>query len=107
MQQSLFDVLAVPAEQLKYEAFKEANPWVMPTLTKMCYQLITVDTPTTASQLLLKSCVTNTQSPTTPVANSNSTTITALLWPERSCKKPMLDGFFSTRKSVADLTEDY
>jgi hypothetical protein len=39
MQQSLFDVLAVPAEQLKYEAFKEANPWVMPTLTKMCYQL--------------------------------------------------------------------
>ena len=40
MQQSLFDVLAVPAEKLKYEAFKKANPWVMPTLTKMCYQLM-------------------------------------------------------------------
>ena len=39
MQQSLFDVLDVPAEKLKYEAFKEANPWVIERLTKMCYAL--------------------------------------------------------------------
>ena len=36
MQPSLFDVLEVPAEKLKYEAFKEANPWVIERLTKMC-----------------------------------------------------------------------
>ena len=39
MQQSLFDVLEVPAEKLKYEAFKEANPWVIESLTKMCYNI--------------------------------------------------------------------
>ena len=39
MQQSLFDVLVKTPEMLKYEAFKEANPWVIESLTKMCYNI--------------------------------------------------------------------
>jgi hypothetical protein len=85
MQPSLFDVLVETPEMLKYEAFKQANPWVMPTLTKMCYQLMHRGYTHYGIAALIE-VLRYTPSQMTPVANSNSTTTIALLWLERSCK---------------------
>jgi hypothetical protein len=88
MQQSLFDVLDVPAEKLKYEAFKEANPWVMPALLEMVYKLhIQGHTHYGIAALVevLRYKHATTNDPST--VNSNLTTTIALLWPETSCKK--------------------
>jgi hypothetical protein len=111
MQQSLFDVLAVPAEQLKYEAFKEANPWVMPALLDQNGATNSMH-PRPHSLRHCSSCrslaLRSTQPPTTQTVNSNSTTITArFMAREIMQENPIFEGFFSTRKSVADLTEDY
>ena len=38
-QLSFFDILAQPQALLDYEAFKEANPWVLPRLVEMSYNL--------------------------------------------------------------------
>ena len=86
MQPSLFDVLAVPAEMLKYEAFKEANPWVMPTLTKMCYQLMHrgythYGIAALIEVLRYEHAITNDPSSEFKFNNNYRA-----LWPERSCK---------------------
>jgi hypothetical protein len=108
MQPSLFDVLAVPAEKLKYEAFKEANPWVIERLTKMCYALYNNGHNHYGIGALVE--VLRFQHSTTYDPNSEfkfNNNYRAYLAREIMQNNPMLDGFFSTRKSVADLSEDY
>ena len=108
MQPSLFDVLAVPAEMLKYEAFKEANPWVMPTLTKMCYQLMHrgythYGIAALIEVLRYEHAITN--DPSSEFKFNNN--YRAFMAREIMQENPIFEGFFSTRKSVADLSEDY
>jgi len=107
MQPSLFDVLEVPAEKLKYEAFKEANPWVMPALLKMVYKLhiqghTHYGIAALVEVLRYEHAITNDPSSEFKF-NNNYRAFMA----REIMQKPMLEGFFSTRKSVADLSEDY
>ena len=107
MQLSFFDVCITSDEMLKYEAFKKANPWVMPTLTKMCYQLMHrgyTHYGIAALVEVLRYEYTLTNDPSSEFKfNNNYRAFMA----REIMQKPMLEGFFSTRKSVADLTEDY
>jgi hypothetical protein len=108
MQQSLFDVLEVPAEQLKYEAFKEANPWVMPALLEMVYKLhIQGHTHYGIAALVevLRYKHATTNDPNSEFKFNNN--YRAFMAREIMQENPIFEGFFSTRKSVADLTEDY
>ena len=108
MQISLFDVLAVPAEKLKYEAFKEANPWVMPALLEMVYKLHRQGHTHYGIAALVE--VLRYQHATTNDPNSEfkfNNNYRAFMAREIMQENPIFEGFFSTRKSVADLTEDY
>jgi hypothetical protein len=107
MQLSFFDVFITSDEMLKYEAFKKANPWVMPTLTKMCYQLMHrgythYGIAALVEVLRYEYALTNDPSSEFKF-NNNYRAFMA----REIMQKPMLERFFSTRKSVADLTEDY
>jgi hypothetical protein len=108
MQPSLFDVLAVPAEMLKYEAFKEANPWVLRTLTRMSYELQNrgyshYGIAALIEVLRYEYALTN--DPSSDFKFNNN--YRAFFAREIMQTNPQLNGFFSTRKSVADLSEDY
>ena len=108
MQLSLLAELDVPDELLKYEAFKKANPWVMPTLTKMCYQLMHrgythYGIAALIEVLRYEHAITN--DPSSEFKFNNN--YRAFMAREIMQNNPMLEGFFSTRKSAADLTEDY
>ena len=108
MQLSFFDVCITSDEMLKYEAFKKANPWVMSTLTKMCYQLMHrgyTHYGIAALVEVLRSEYALTNDPSSEFKFNNN--YRAYLAREIMQNNPMLDGFFSTRKSVADLSEDY
>ena len=107
MQLSLLAELDVPAERLKYEAFKQANPWVMPALLQMVYKLhIQGHTHYGIAALIevlrYEHAITNDPSSEFKF-NNNYRAFMA----REIMQKPMLEGFFSTRKSVADLLEDY
>ena len=108
MQPSLFDELTIPAELLKYEAFKEANPWVIERLTKMCYALYNNGHNHYGIAALVEvlryqhSC---TYDPSSEFKFNNN--YRAFLAREIMQTNPLLQGFFSTRKSVADLLKDY
>ena len=107
MQLSLLAELDVPEVLLKYEAFKTATPWVMPPLTKMCYQLMHrgythYGIAALIEVLRYEHAITNDPSSEFKF-NNNYRAFMA----REIMQKPMLEGFFSTRKSVADLTEDY
>jgi hypothetical protein len=107
-QLSFFDVLAQPQALLDYEHFKEANPWVLPKLVEMChnlknngikrygiaglfealrYQHALIDDPASDFKL-----------------NNNYRAFAAR---DIMLMNPTLDGFFETRRSVADLSEGY
>jgi hypothetical protein len=108
MQLSLLAELDVPAERLKYEAFKEANPWVIERLTQMCYALYNNGHNHYGIGALVEvlrfqhSC---TYDPNSDFKFNNN--YRAFMAREIMQNNPMLEGFFSTRKSVADLSEDY
>ena len=108
MQLSLLAELDVPAERLKYEAFKEANPWVIERLTKMCYALYNnghnhYGIGALVEVLRYQHATTN--DPTSDFKFNNN--YRAFMAREIMQENPIFEGFFSTRKSVADLTEDY
>jgi hypothetical protein len=108
MQPSLFDELTVPAELLKYEAFKEANPWVLPKLTRMCVDLRNRGHwhyGIAALVEVLRYDFALTNDPSSEFKFNNN--YRAFMAREIMQNNPLLDGFFSTRKSVADLSEDY
>lgn len=108
MQLSLLAELDVPAERLKYEAFKEANPWVMPALLQMVYKLHIQGHTHYGIAALVE--VLRYQHATTNDLNSEfkfNNNYRAFMAREIMQNNPMLDGFFSIRKSVADLSEDY
>ena len=108
MQPSLFDVFITSDEMLKYEAFKEANPWVIQSLTKMCYDLYNNGHNHYGIAALVEvlryqhSC---TYDPSSEFKFNNN--YRAFLAREIMQTNPLLQGFFSTRKSVADLLKDY
>ena len=102
------DVPEVPAERLKYEAFKEANPWVMPALLQMVYKLhIQGHTHYGIAALVevLRYEYALTNDPSSDFKFNNN--YRAFFAREIMQTNPQLNGFFSTRKSVADLSEDY
>jgi hypothetical protein len=108
MQQSLFDVLAVPAEKLKYEAFQRGEPVGHAALLEMCYQLhiqgyTHYGIAALIEVLRYKHAITN--DPSSEFKFNNN--YRAFMAREIMQENHMLEGFFSTRKSVADLTEDY
>ena len=108
MQPSLFDVLAVPAEMLKYEAFKEANPWVLPKLTRMCFDLKERGFWHYGIAALIEVMRYEhalTHDPSSEFKFNNN--YRAFMAREIMNNNILLDGFFETRKSVADLSEDY
>ena len=108
MQLSFFDVLADTPERLKYEAFKEANPWVIESLTKMCYNIYNNGRDhygIAALVEVLRYQHAVAQDPNSEFKVNNN--YRAYMAREIMQNNPMLDGFFSTRKSVADLSEDY
>ena len=108
MQLSLLAELDVPAERLKYEAFKEANPWVLPRLTQMSYELRERGYQHYGMQALvevLRYDHAKTNDPSSEFKFNNN--YCAYMAREIMQNNPILEGFFSTRKSVADLTEDY
>ena len=108
MQQSLFDVLVKTPEMLRYEAFKEANPWVIESLTKMCYNIYNNGRDRYGIAALVE--VLRYQHAVAQDPNSEfkvNNNYRAYMAREIMQNNPMLDGFFSTRKSVADLSEDY
>jgi hypothetical protein len=108
MQLSFFDVLAISAEQLKYEAFKEANPWVMPQLLQMVYKLHGqghTHYGIAALVEVLRYQHATTNDPTSDFKFNNN--YRAFMAREIMQENPIFEGFFSTRKSVADLSEDY
>ena len=108
MQQSLFDVLVKTPEMIKYEAFKEANPWVMPALLQMVYKLhIQGHTHYGIAALVevLRYQHATTNDPTSEFKFNNN--YRAFMAREIMQENPIFEGFFSTRKSVADLSEDY
>ncbi len=108
MQPSLFDELTVPAELLKYEAFKEANPWVLPALLQMVYKLHCQGHTHYGIAALVE--VLRYQHATTNDPNSDfkfNNNYRAFMAREIMQDNPIFEGFFSTRKSVADLSEDY
>ena len=102
------DVPEVPAERLKYEAFKEANPWVIESLTKMCYNIYNNGRDhygIAALVEVLRYQHAIAQDPNSEFKVNNN--YRAYMAREIMQNNPMLEGFFSTRKSAADLTEDY
>jgi hypothetical protein len=108
MQQSLFDVFITSDEMLKYEAFKKANPWVLRTLTRMSYELQErgykhYGIAALIEVLRYEYALTN--DPSSDFKFNNN--YRAFFAREIMQMNPSLDGFFSTRKSVADQTEDY
>jgi hypothetical protein len=108
MQQSLFDVFITSDEMLKYEAFKKANPWVLRTLTRMSYELQErgykhYGIAALIEVLRYEYALTN--DPSSDFKFNNN--YRAFFAREIMQMNPPLDGFFSTRKSVADQTEDY
>jgi hypothetical protein len=108
MQQSLFDVLVKTPEMLRYEAFKKANPWVIESLTKMCYNIYNNGRDhygIAALVEVLRYQHAVAQDPNSEFKVNNN--YRAYMAREIMQNNPMLDGFFSTRKSVADLSEDY
>ena len=108
MQQSLFDVLVKTPEMLRYEAFKEANPWVIESLTKMCYNIYNNGRDHYGIAALVE--VLRYQHATTNDPNSEfkfNNNYRAFMAREIMQENPIFEGFFSTRKSVADLSEDY
>ncbi len=108
MQLSLLAELDVPAELLKYEAFKEANPWVLPKLTRMSIDLRNRGFwhyGIAALVEVLRYDHALTHDPSSEFKFNNN--YKAFMAREIMQNNPMLDGFFSTRKSVADLSEDY
>lgn len=105
MQISLFDVLAKPAELLKYEAFKEANPWVMPTLTKMCYQLIDRGYTHYGIAALIEVLRYEHALTSDPSSEFKFNNNYRAYMAREIMQKPMLQGFFETRKSAADTQE--
>jgi hypothetical protein len=108
MQLSFFDVLNDTPERLKYEAFKEANPWVIQSLTKMCYNIYNNGRDHYGIAALVE--VLRYQHAIAEDPNSEfkvNNNYRAFMAREIMQNNPMLDGFFSTRKSVADLSEDY
>ena len=108
MQLSFFDVLNDTPERLKYEAFKEANPWVMPALLDMVYKLhIQGHTHYGIAALVevLRYQHATTNDPTSEFKFNNN--YRAFMAREIMQENPIFEGFFSTRKSVADLLEDY
>ena len=108
MQLSLLAELDVPAERLKYEAFKEANPWVMPALLQMVYKLHIQGHTHYGIAALVE--VLRYQHATTNDPNSEfkfNNNYRAFMAREIMQENPIFEGFFSIRKSVADLSEDY
>lgn len=108
MQLSFFDVLAIPAEMQKYEAFKEANPWVIERLTKMCYALYNNGHNRYGIAALvevLRFDHSTTYDPSSEFKFNNN--YRAYMAREIMQNNPLLDGFFSIRRSAADLAEDY
>ena len=108
MQLSLLAELDVPAERLKYEAFKEANPWVMPALLQMVYKLHRqghTHYGIAALVEVLRYQHAIAQDPNSEFKVNNN--YRAYMAREIMQNNSMLEGFFSTRKSAADLTEDY
>jgi hypothetical protein len=108
MQLSLLAELDVPAELLKYEAFKKANPWVIRTLTRMSYELYNKGYKhygIAALVEVLRYDYAINNDPNSEFKLNNN--YRAFMAREIMQNEPMLEGFFSTRKSVADLTEDY
>jgi hypothetical protein len=108
MQLSLLAELDVPAELLKYEAFKEANPWVLPKLTRMCFELKDrgfwhYGIAALVEVLRYEYALTNDPSSEFKFNNNYK----AFMAREIMQNNVLLDGFFETRKSVADLSEDY
>jgi len=108
MQLSFFDVLNESPEMLKYEAFKEANPWVLKTLTQMSHELQNrgyshYGIAALVEVLRYEYALTN--DPTSEFKFNNN--YRAFMAREIMQNNPSLDGFFETRKSVADLLEDY
>jgi hypothetical protein len=108
MQLSLLAELDVPAERLKYEAFKEANPWVLPKLTRMCFELKDrgfwhYGIAALVEVLRYEYALTNDPSSEFKFNNNYK----AFMAREIMQNNVLLDGFFETRKSVADLSEDY
>jgi hypothetical protein len=108
MQLSLLAELDVPAELLKYEAFKEANPWVLPKLTRMCFELKDrgfwhYGIAALVEVLRYEYALTN--DPSSEFKFNNN--YRAFMAREIMQNNVLLDGFFETRKSVADISEDY
>ena len=108
MQLSLLAELDVPAELLKYEAFKQANPWVLPKLTRMCFELKDrgfwhYGIAALVEVLRYEYALTNDPSSEFKFNNNYK----AFMAREIMQNNILLDGFFETRKSVADLSEDY
>ena len=108
MQLSLLAELDVPAELLKYEAFKECNPWVIPKLTRMCVDLQArgfkhYGIAALVEVLRYEYAITNDPSSEFKFNNNYK----AFMAREIMQTNFLLDGFFETRKSVADLSEDY
>jgi hypothetical protein len=108
MQLSLLAELDVPAELLKYEAFKEQNPWVLPKLTRMCFELKDrgfwhYGIAALVEVLRYEYALTNDPSSEFKFNNNYK----AFMAREIMQNNVLLDGFFETRKSVADLSEDY
>lgn len=108
MQLSLLAELDVPAELLKYEAFKEANPWVLPKLTRMCFELKDrgfwhYGIAALVEVLRYEYALTNDPSSEFKFNNNYK----AFMAREIMQNNVLLDGFFETRKSVADISEDY
>ena len=107
MQLSLLAELDVPDELLKYEAFKEANPWVLARLTKMSYELRDRGYQHYGMQALvevLRYEYAKTNDPSSEFKFNNN--YCAFMAREIMHKNPLLDGFFSIRKSIADLSKD-
>jgi hypothetical protein len=108
MQLSLLAELDVPAELLKYEAFKQANPWVLPKLTRMCFELKDrgfwhYGIAALVEVLRYEYALTNDPSSEFKFNNNYK----AFMAREIMQNNILLDGFFETRKSVADISEDY
>jgi hypothetical protein len=108
MQPSLFDELTVPAELLKYEAFKEANPWVLPRLTRMSHDLRKRGHRQYGIKALIEVLRWEhslTHDPSCEFKFNNN--YCPFMAREIMKSEPLLEGFFKIRESIADLSEDY